>query len=321
MRHAREPSASCAFHEGELAVQRRAGVEDVAARLSGMLATPSLDGGIGRFLAGRTFATLTARDREGRLWISPLVSAPGFLDGTGSHLTIRAGFGAADPLRDLPVGQPVGLLAMDFGRRRRVRVNGTLTAAGTAGLEVEIDQAYGNCPQYIQQRLLDRVDEPPPQSRHPGRRARALTDADRTTLRRADTFFLGTSHPGRGADASHRGGNPGFIRVDDDRLWWPDYPGNNLFNSMGNLAVDDTGALLVIDFDRGATLHLSGRATVDWTEPGSPGDDGHTGRRVWFTPSWIVAAEGLPLHAECGMRPSPVNPPVAPASPDSRPAR
>jgi len=49
----------------------------------------------------------------------------------------------------------------------------------------------------------------------------------------SDTFFLGTTHPVRGSDASHRGGPAGFVRVDGDQLWWPDYPGNNLFNSFG----------------------------------------------------------------------------------------
>ena len=57
-----------------------------------------------------------------------------------------------------------------------------------------------------------------------------------------ETFFLGTTHPDRGVDTSHRGGPAGFVRVEDGALWWPDYPGNNMFNSFGNLAVDDTAA-------------------------------------------------------------------------------
>src|SRR6266478_1520273 len=98
------------FHEGELAVQRRAGVVAQAARLSGMLAPGELSGGFARFLAGRTFAALAARDDDGRLWVSPLSGPAGFLDATGpTTLAIRARPGAGDPLRDLPVGQPAGL--------------------------------------------------------------------------------------------------------------------------------------------------------------------------------------------------------------------
>jgi len=69
-----------------------------------------------------------------------------------------------------------------------------------------------------------------------------------------------------------------------------------MFNSLGNLAVDDTAALLFIDFATGRTLHLSGTAAVDWTDRGTPGDDGRTGRRVRFTPR-LVAAGHTALHA------------------------
>jgi uncharacterized protein len=305
------------FHEGELSVQRRAGVEDDAARLSGMLATPDLDGGIGRFLAAQTFAALTARDHDRRLWISPLVGAPGFLDAAGEHLSIHTAFPATDPLHEPPAGQPVGLIAIDLGRRRRVRVNGVLVTAGPAGLEMAVDQAYGNCPRYIQQRRVDPTDDRAHAGAGQARWSTSLTDTSREMLRQTDTMFVGTVHP-RGADASHRGGGRGFVRVEGDRLWWPDYPGNNLFNTLGNIAVDDDTALLVVDFDRGTTLHLSGHASIEWTPPGSAGDDGHTGRRVWFTPSWVVETDGLPLHAQGGVLASPANPPVAPAQPSGR---
>ena len=73
-------------------------------------------------------------------------------------------------------------------------------------------------------------------------------------------------HPTRGADASHRGGSPGFVRVAGGRLWWPDYPGNNMFNSLGNLAVDPAAALMFIDFFSGRTLQLSGAGDVRWDD-------------------------------------------------------
>lgn len=105
----------------------------------------------------------------------------------------------------------------------------------------------------------------------------------------SDTFFLGTSHPSRGSDASHRGGPPGFVRVESpDRLWWPDFPGNNMFNSYGNLAVDDEAALLFVDFDTGAALHVTGTARVRWTAPGAAGDDGGVGRNVAFSVGAVV---------------------------------
>jgi len=177
-------------------------------------------------------------------------------------LTIEAAPGPGDPLHGLAEDQPVGLLAIEFAARRRVRVNGTLTRAGADGLLVSVDQAFGNCPKYIQQRHFEHTDH---RAVEYIERSGKLTAEHTALITRADTFFLGTIHPDRGADASHRGGPPGFVRVDDGQLWWPDYPGNNMFNSFGNLAVDPTAALLFIDFDNGAVLHLSGTAAVEWT--------------------------------------------------------
>src|SRR3712207_6255558 len=146
------------FHEGELAVQRRAGVSEQAARLSGMLRPVDLRGGAAYFLAERTFAAVTARDAAGRLWISPLTGPAGFLRARGaSTLDVHAVPVPGDPLHSLAAGQPVGLLAMDFSTRRRLGVNGALSSASAAGFEIAVDQAYGTCPQYIQQRILDRV--------------------------------------------------------------------------------------------------------------------------------------------------------------------
>lgn len=284
------------FHEGELTVQQRAGVTAEAARLSGMLADPSLDGGIGRFLAQRDLAVLTARDGAGRLWTSPLVGPPGFLDGADTRLAIHTGPADPDPLHGLPPGQPVGLIAVDFERRRRARVNGTLTVAEPTELVVAVEQAYGNCPRYIRPRHLEPAGTPSPPGR--ARWSTSLTDSHRDALRTTSTLFVGTVHPERGADASHRGGAPGFVRADGNRIWWPDYPGNNMFNTLGNLAVDDSAAVLVLDFARGSTLHLSGRAVVEWSPPGSAADEGGTGRRVTFLPQWIVEADDLPLRAD-----------------------
>jgi predicted pyridoxine 5'-phosphate oxidase superfamily flavin-nucleotide-binding protein len=303
------------FHEGELAVQRRAGVRRDAARLSGMLAEANLDGGFGRFLAAQRFAALAARDREGRLWVSPLLGEPGFLEGAGRGLRVHGGFGDVDPLRGVAPGQPVGLIAVDFASRRRVRVNGVLVDAGPLGLEVDADQAYGNCPRYIQQRHLDGLSGGAGAGPSRASWSETLSDDQRATLRAADTMIVGTIHPDRGVDASHRGGDPGFMRVEGarvggGRIWWPDYPGNNLFNTLGNLAVDDRAALLVPDFERGSVLQLSGRATVEWIRPGTPGDDGHTGRRVSFVPDRIVQVEGLPLRSGGEVHPSPANPAV-----------
>jgi predicted pyridoxine 5'-phosphate oxidase superfamily flavin-nucleotide-binding protein len=299
--------ADVGFHPGEVAVQRRAGVREEAERLSPMLEPAELRGGIVAFLADRTLAVLTARDADGRLWTSPLSGPPGFLEAASpTTLVIHAKLPEGDPLHGLPAGQQAGLVVVELAARRRVRVNGTLTVAGDGPLVVEVEQAYGNCPQYIHQRLLigDAGDQPGPGDVRHGAR---LSAADAELIRAADTFFLGTVNPERGADTSHKGGAPGFVRVEGDQLWWRDYPGNNLFNSFGNLAVDPSAALLFLNFDTGETLQLSGTAEVDWTVAGRPGDDGHTGRRAVFTLDKLVAGRLLPSR-QVADNPYPRNP-------------
>lgn len=289
------------FHPGELAVQRAAGVAQDAARLEGMLAAPRLDGAAAMFLAQREFAVLTARDAAGRLWTSPLAGQAGYLQAHGSTLDVLAALSKTDPLAGLPTGQQTGLIAVEFAIRRRFRVNGSLTSADDNGLTIEVDQAFGNCPSYIQQRVLShpRTGEddagagPEVGLEH----VRGFTPADRDLIVAADTFFLGTVHPDRGADTSHKGGLPGFVRVEGDELWWPDYAGNNMFNSLGNLVVNPEAALLFVDFATGRTLRLSGIAELQWIAPGSAGDDGDTGRRIRFRPATIATGPALPIRS------------------------
>ena len=280
------------FHEGELAVQEKAGVRAEAQRLSGMLAPADLTGGAGKFLAAQRLLVLTARDDSGRLWASPLSGPSGFLEGIGTALEIAAAPAGTDPLAGLPAAQCVGLIAIEYETRRRLRVNGTLSTVDQHRLRVDVEQAYGNCPQYIRRRHVVSGGG----VLAPGEtavRGTSLTSHHADSIWRVVTFFLGTAHPSRGVDASHRGGPPGFVRVDGRRLWWPDYPGNNMFNSLGNLAVDDTAALLFLDFTTGATLHLSGTASVEWAWPDVAADAAETGRRVTFSLDAVTETRGL----------------------------
>jgi hypothetical protein len=85
-----------------------------------------------------------------------------------------------------------------------------------------------------------------------------------------------------------------------------------MFNSLGNLAVDRSAALLFLDFATGRTVQLSGTAAIEWITPGSPGDDDDTGRRVRYTPRRVVTG-GVALHA-VDLTPYPRNPELG--SPD-----
>lgn len=282
-------AATRAFHSGELEVQRQAGVEAEAARLAPMVARGQIRPGIASSISEMTFAAITARDWTGRLWTSPLLGPPGFLHAASTTtLEINASLPSADPLHGLSRGQAVGVIAMDFITRRRVRINGFLTSSEAERLTVDVDQAYGNCPRNIQQRRLH-IDGSNTENRARLYSGKALRPTDIRLIETADTFFLGTTDASSGNDASHRGGPPGFVRVASEHLWWPDYPGNNMFNSFGNLYSDPTAALVFTDFHTGVTLQLSGSATVHWGErTTTTGEAAVTERRIQFVPRQVI---------------------------------
>ena len=278
------PGAAGGFHGGELAVQRRAGVQAEAARLSAMVAPGELRPAMAAFAARAAFGAVTARDRDGRLWTSALIGPPGFLSATSATtMAVTAPLPTGDPLHDLPADQPAGLVIMDFASRRRLRINGVLTDATPGSWALQVGQAYGNCPQYITPRQV-----PAAATAADVYRGETLRDSDIRFIEAADTFFLGTTHPTSGNDASHRGGPAGFVRATPRRISWPDFPGNNMFNSLGNLAVDPTAALLFADLSIGTVVRVSGTARLLW----EAGDGTGTGRRVQFDVEQTVVTGG-----------------------------
>jgi predicted pyridoxine 5'-phosphate oxidase superfamily flavin-nucleotide-binding protein len=290
------PPARTGFHAGELVVQERAGVVDAAARLARMLGTPEIGASMATFIAGRDLLFVTARDADGTLWTSALTGRPGFCTTRDGSLRIRTGSAPADVPGGLAPGTPVGILLVDFARRRRVRVNGVVSGHEHGVVTVAIDQAYGNCPRHIHRRELragDGGERSAPTRRHADR----LAVEHVTQIRGADTVVLGTAHPAHGVDTSHRGGSPGFVRVEPDgSLWWPDLPGNDLFNSLGNIVARPEASLLFLDAPSGRLLQITGRAVLEWVPPRGPGDDGGTGRRVHLRPTRVVTTDGPPWH-------------------------
>ena len=140
-----------------------------------------------------------------------------------------------DPVRRrLAVGRDVGVLAIELASRRRLRINGTIEALLTDEIRMWCAKAFPTAPS---------TSSGASHSTRPQRqRARTVSesgravDEDRLALvESADTAFVGSLHPTRGVDASHRGGAPGFIRVvDATTLRVADYPGNGMFMTLGN---------------------------------------------------------------------------------------
>ena len=108
--------------------------------------------------------------------------------------------------------------------------------------------------------LADRLDERLGRS--------AFTAEDRAFIESRRLFFLATADAGGQPDCSHKGGDPGFVRVTaDDELAFPSYDGNGMFRSLGNVLIQPRVALLFIDFERPNRLRVNGQARIDFDDP------------------------------------------------------
>ncbi|TWC69502.1 pyridoxamine 5'-phosphate oxidase family protein [Herbaspirillum sp. SJZ099] len=270
-----------AFHRGELLAQQRAGMLEKMATVGPRVIRDFMPDQHRAFFEQLPFMVVGSVDVEGRPWASIMSGAPGFVRSPDARTLQVHGqhIAPGDPLHgNLRHGARLGLLGIEPHTRRRNRANGVVQALSDDGMAIAIEQSFGNCPKYIQARqpeLLDAHALP----------AAAITDAPALTpqmaqmIGRADTFFIATAlasddeearGAGRrhGADVSHRGGKPGFVRIDGDHmLTVPDFIGNSFFNTIGNLLLQPRAGLLFADFDSGALLYLAVRGEVIWEGP------------------------------------------------------
>lgn len=262
------------FHRGEREIQARLGVRDAIEDTGQRFIRDYMPDQHRAFYAQLPFVLIGTVDQAGRPWASVLAGRPGFAQSPDRDtLKIRARPVFGDPLNtNLSVGLPVGLLGIEYQSRRRNRMNGRIKTLNESGIEIKVDQTFGNCPQYIQARnfeLLPEIDTVGDE-----RSVWSLdsfSDRARDVISSADNFYIATHYcedandSSHGADVSHRGGKPGFVRIDDGRtLTFPDFPGNYHFNTIGNLLLNPRAGLLFIDFESGDLLYLTGSAKILW---------------------------------------------------------
>lgn len=262
------------FHRGEQRVQSRLGVRDIAENLGNKFIHNYLPEQHREFLSQLPYMLVSTVDESGRPWASILAGRPGFLstpDARTLEIQARPIFG--DPLNEnLASGVHLGMLGIEYHSRRRNRLSGRVSNFDSNQIVVQIDQAFGNCPQYLQSReykLLPGID-------HIGEE-KTVVEFDKLGPRaieiisNADNFYIATQYsenpgdPTQGADVSHRGGKPGFVKIEDDKtIKFPDYNGNNHFNTFGNIEMNPRAGLLFVDFDNGDLLYLTCKAEIIW---------------------------------------------------------
>jgi predicted pyridoxine 5'-phosphate oxidase superfamily flavin-nucleotide-binding protein len=261
------------FHAGEQDAQQHAGVRDVAESMGRRGIRRFMPEQHREFFAAQPFIVLGGVDASGQPWATLRAGAPGFVSSPDARtLRIEGGALAGDPLAaGWREGAQLGALGIEPRTRRRNRMNGVVRSVQGDTLQVEVMQSFGNCPKYIQSRTPFFIERDEAVTRTQPEIATHLSSADRELLASADTFFIVSANlseeagPGKGVDVSHRGGAPGFVRVDDaNTLTTPDYSGNRFFNTIGNLVHDPRAGLLFIDFATGDLLYLAVRAEIIW---------------------------------------------------------
>ncbi len=274
------PSSS-PFHRGEHILQSRMGVRENMERFGRKVIRDYMPEQHRTFYQQLAYILVGHVDDKGWPWASILCNPPGFMSSSDERsLNIEAKPALGDPLEKTfhqteRKNQRLGLLGIELETRRRNRLSGTLKQASGDSVNIAVDQAFGNCPQYIQSRGFEFVERDQAPSTH----TLNTLDADAIALiKNSDTFFVSSyvGSPTRqnhqdpeeivhGVDISHRGGQPGFVQVNSDKkLTIPDYTGNFHFNTLGNFLENPKAGLLFIDFDQGHLLMLTGRVEIIW---------------------------------------------------------
>ena len=281
------------WHNGESQIHAALGITEKMQRLGELMIRNYMPVQHRDFFTELEFVVLSALDEYGRVWPFIWSGKSGFISSPNpTHLVIERGpiSGQPDGLL-LRAGDKISLLGIVPETKRRNRMNGTIVTADPLKIEIKVDQSFGNCPRYIHMRAKGRNTKP-----GPVKDRKKLSDADKAHISAADTLFIASrvpnldATPHRGIDVNHRGGLPGFVKLQDDNaIIIPDYAGNNFFNTLGNILKDSRAGLLIPNFESGDILILNGHAKVILEDHESAEKFG-SHRYIIFTPNIIRGA-------------------------------
>jgi predicted pyridoxine 5'-phosphate oxidase superfamily flavin-nucleotide-binding protein len=253
------------WHAGERAMQQRAGVDDSLAGLDVRIFRNHLSDVQQAFYARLSYAVIGSVDKAGDVWATMIEGRPGFLSAHGAFaLDVAAERNRDDPADEgLEEGDAIGMLGIDLSMRRRLRLNGHVERTSQERFRLAVEQSFGNCPKYIQAREASFPSAATDRQATFAEELHALDEPARALIASSDTFFV-ASYVDREAgerqvDASHRGGLPGFMRVEANGvLSVPEFPGNTFYNTLGNFVLNPRAGLCCADFRTGDVLQMTG---------------------------------------------------------------
>jgi NAD(P)H-flavin reductase len=283
------------WHEGEKAIHKRAHVNFREDNPTSPFLTPMAAYQISRYPL-MAIGTLDDDDRPWcTLWGSgePPLSQPVAqsviaiktdVDATFDPVvqTIWKGKDDGEIVREEGEGRLISGLSIHLEERGRVKLAGRLIAgalsadqgsleqsnkgkSGSIQLVAKIEQSLGNCPKYLNKKVItSSTPKPVLLSDSPHLPQEALD-----LIEKADMFFVASAHEHEDMDANHRGGPQGFIRIEQPEnpdeastLVWPEYSGNNLYQTLGNLEATPRAGLVIPDFETGDVLYLTGNTKI-----------------------------------------------------------
>lgn len=241
------------YHGGQVEAQEEANTRPIAERLTRWM------GPVAQFAAAADALLLAAQDGAGVMRFAALAGAPPLMEEIAEGtLLLSAAPAGWQPLEGGRLSALCGALAVNLGQRRRARLNGTL-ARTAEGWTLAATERFINCRKYIAPSLALAGS---PRS---GPAARAPLAPDdpwlAAVLAGAETAFLASISPAGLPDLSHRGGPAGFLSWHEGVLTWPEYVGDGMFKSAGNVRATGAATLLAVDLASGDAAELWGRAT------------------------------------------------------------
>ena len=282
------------WHQGELSVQKRAGTAQKMAEIGPKFIREFMPQQHRDFFQSLSMIYIGYSDSKSETRASLLFGEPGFITSSSeTTLQINTQYSLNDFNNNhLNVGDRIGLLGIEFISKRRNRLNVIITDINQKNIQVKVLQSYGNCPKYIQPKIL--VTNPHYDAQSTSSTV-SLTQNIQELIINADAFFIasrfddGQALNNRGVDISHRGGVAGFIAINEKgQLLVPDYVGNGFFNTLGNLLENPIASLLFCDWQQGHAYQITVSSEILWSEQSlqsiQVNTQQKTARTLCFTP-------------------------------------
>lgn len=252
------------YHDGERKVQKLTG-EEIIANSNGRVIVDSIVKGAFNFVSNQPMVVVSTVDLAGAVWTSTLIGENGFvkvLDERRLTIVVAKLKSTKKDIffKNIEDSPAIGMLFMEPATRRRYRINGHIVKSGSL-IEIQVDEAYPNCPKYIQKRTVNFQEDNKLDTTIT--EGSILSSSGIKWIESADTLFVGSSSKAGRLDASHRGGNPGFVEIaENNTIRIPDYVGNSMYNTLGNFIENPNAGVTFVDFAEGKTLQLTGKAEL-----------------------------------------------------------